>query len=531
MVSAELPAEEEDAHLRELVLKFNQHPRNHLDSPMSRCYKDGRCIYDYPQPLREANELSQFMGKVLLRRRKEEDRWTVPYMPYLLKLLECHVNVEITSTVNVFLYLYKYLFKGPDRTLFAFSENGIDEAKEYIKGRYLSSSEAAWRIFQFDVTTKEPSVLNLRVHLPERNLHQMYRTKTLSSEASDLLRYFARPANSIFDNITFQQYFRDWRFICSSIAPPSNCRSFLEVPQGRGTNQFPQKRVIERTNRKPVTRLATVSVKAGELFYLRAILAHKAGRSYKDLRTVEGQVYPTFHDAAKAMHLFDSEDEPAQALAEAVANHRSPPSIRFLFAQVIITFPTGDTALTLFQRYQDALTVDFVNRTGSAEIALNQALNEIGIHLAAQGGKLSDYGLPDPGVKSNEVADEYALFEDRVDLLLEQSYQQRQLLNPEQLLAYQTILCSVYSDDNICPIHHRETCRTGERVFFLDGKAGRGKTFVINTIVNHVRGHERIVLIAGSTALSVTLYEGGRTAHNLFGIPVSEVSTFFDLIE
>lgn len=58
--------------------------------------------------------------------------------------------------------------------------------------------------------------------------------------------------------------------------------------------------------------------------------------------------------------------------------------------------------------------------------------------------------------------------------------------------------------------------------FFLDGKAGRGKTFSVNAIYNRIRGQGRISCITGTTALSVTLYERGRTAHSMFGIPVNK---------
>lgn len=102
VISAEIPSEQEDPELRELVLRFNQHPQNHLQNPESRCNKDSRCIWGFPQPIRDRNELNEF-GRVLYRRRKEEDRWTPAYLPFLTRLLRCHINVDVTSTVNIFL--------------------------------------------------------------------------------------------------------------------------------------------------------------------------------------------------------------------------------------------------------------------------------------------------------------------------------------------------------------------------------------------------------------------------------------------
>jgi hypothetical protein len=58
--------------------------------------------------------------------------------------------------------------------------------------------------------------------------------------------------------------------------------------------------------------------------------------------------------------------------------------------------------------------------------------------------------------------------------------------------------------------------------YFLNGKAGKKKTFLVNAICNRIRGAGHIACITGLTAFSVTLYERGRTAHSMFGIPVRE---------
>ncbi|RPB28024.1 hypothetical protein L211DRAFT_778561, partial [Terfezia boudieri ATCC MYA-4762] len=81
----------------------------------------------------------------------------IPYIPTLSRALNCHLHVDIYFTVNVFMYLYKYLFKGPDHTTFNMYNPNIDdidhdEFKDYIHGRYLSSSEAVWQIFGYHIT-------------------------------------------------------------------------------------------------------------------------------------------------------------------------------------------------------------------------------------------------------------------------------------------------------------------------------------------------------------------------------------------
>jgi hypothetical protein len=44
-----------------------------------------------------------------------DNRWIVPYNPYLSARYAAHINVEIASTITAVKYLYKYIYKGSDR--------------------------------------------------------------------------------------------------------------------------------------------------------------------------------------------------------------------------------------------------------------------------------------------------------------------------------------------------------------------------------------------------------------------------------
>ena len=56
---------------------------------------------------------------------KLDNRWVVPYNPYLCLKFYAHVNVEICSTVRAVKYLYKYVYKGHDRAILDF-QTGLD---------------------------------------------------------------------------------------------------------------------------------------------------------------------------------------------------------------------------------------------------------------------------------------------------------------------------------------------------------------------------------------------------------------------
>lgn len=58
----------------------------------------------------------------------------------------------------------------------------------------------------------------------------------------------------------------------------------------------------------------------------------------------------------------------------------------------------------------------------------------------------------------------------------------------------------------------------------IDGRAGRGKTYLLYPVIGALRKLDEIVLVSASSAFAAKNYPGGRTAHYLYGIPVDEHS-------
>ena len=44
-----------------------------------------------------------------------DNHWIVPFNPFLSMKYKAHINVEVCSTITALKYLYKYVYKGPDR--------------------------------------------------------------------------------------------------------------------------------------------------------------------------------------------------------------------------------------------------------------------------------------------------------------------------------------------------------------------------------------------------------------------------------
>ncbi|KAK9689010.1 hypothetical protein RND81_09G027900 [Saponaria officinalis] len=112
-VSAEIPSESE-VHLRKAVLRHMMHgPCGQLNLEC-QCMKHkgamGKCKYGYPKKFMD-NTSNNSEGYPMYRRRnsveaaiirkhKLDNRWVIPYNPYLLALFDCHLNVEVCSTIQ-----------------------------------------------------------------------------------------------------------------------------------------------------------------------------------------------------------------------------------------------------------------------------------------------------------------------------------------------------------------------------------------------------------------------------------------------
>ncbi|CAL5428117.1 unnamed protein product [Camellia sinensis] len=79
-------------------------------------------------------------------------------------------------------------------------------------------------------------------------------------------------------------------------------------------------------------------------------------------------------------------------------------------------------------------------------------------------------------------------------------------LNNGQRTAYNAITSSVFESK--------------ETIFFLNGGAGTGKTFLYNTIALKCRSLGHIVVVVASSGIASLLLVGGRTAHSTFSIPL-----------
>ena len=182
-------------------------------NPQAPCMKGGKCSKKFPKEFVDktfiATKLEYFIlkinnisliislsylksGYVIYRRRQDnkmivkgeiqyDNRSVVPYNLFFTTKYNCHINLEICNSIQAVKYLYKYVYKGSDQVSMqmqqsdAILKNQIvppkstniakNEIKNFTDARYVSASEACWRIYNFKNSSQYPSTVPLDVDL------------------------------------------------------------------------------------------------------------------------------------------------------------------------------------------------------------------------------------------------------------------------------------------------------------------------------------------------------------------------------
>ncbi|XP_021992170.2 uncharacterized protein LOC110888986 [Helianthus annuus] len=186
-ISAELPSELDDPMAFDVVRKQTMHgPCGELN-PSSSCMHNGICGKGYPKTYCDQTFIrndgwpcykrpnNSRVVKVGSQDIKLDNRFVVPYNRDLLVKYGCHINVEWCNQGMLVKYLFGYINKGPDcvtavlegaqnRTSFESLLHNENEIEEYLNCRYISSSEACWKLFQFDMRYRDIPVERLPFH-------------------------------------------------------------------------------------------------------------------------------------------------------------------------------------------------------------------------------------------------------------------------------------------------------------------------------------------------------------------------------
>ncbi|GMF18230.1 unnamed protein product [Phytophthora fragariaefolia] len=322
LVSAEDPDKEANPDLYEMVMTCMMHGPCGPANPDSPCMKDGKCTKGFPKPLLEVTQANLDEFPLYRRRRREPgvlifndrqydnetvNQWVVLYNAYLCQTYDCHINVEVCTTIGEIKYLCKYLYKGSDRAVLTIeavhdpSEPRSDpnEILRFLNDRYISPVEAAMRILTYEIQGKNDAVTTLTVPLEGGQM-------VVFQPNDDPDRVLGRAGSTMLTSI-FE--------LCASPEPEDEIAKtmlYQEIP-----NEF------------------------------------SWDAKGKNLRTVDGVVHPTFQAAAMHSGFLENDQEWIACMSEASA-FRMPYQLRQLFATLLVYSQVSDVR-SLWDQFYDEL--------------------------------------------------------------------------------------------------------------------------------------------------------------------------------
>lgn len=190
---AEIP-NEMNPILYQFMLRHNMHNLCGGFNPSAVCMDDKTCTKHFPKQFVKKTAHHKAQLYVTYRRRSPDcgegtaswtyrlpggqtmtrqiDRsWALPYSPQLSITFQRHINVVLCAPrVGGIKSFFKYVCKKNDRVSIWLvgRQQHYNEIGQFQDAQYFSASEAHWRLFQFEIIDKHPSVARLDVHLENR---------------------------------------------------------------------------------------------------------------------------------------------------------------------------------------------------------------------------------------------------------------------------------------------------------------------------------------------------------------------------
>ena len=531
-VSAEVPDPEADPELHAIVSTKMVHGPCGALNPRAACMRDGACSKKFPKSFQRETVVPE-RGYPLYQRTAPEDggftteprrqrgadahrldsRWVVPYNPFLLRALKAHVNVEVISHSTACIkYVVKYVNKGTDQATYAvvWTDDGdLDEVTTYQHTRYLGSMEATWRILDLPLHEHHPTVDRLDLHLSDEDRRVQFRDDAnlhavlQHQKPSKLTAFFVLCATDAFAETLLYTEVPKYYAWHKTAAKWERRKKGTRHPTVRGI-------VVTDT----LARIYTTTPRAGDLYYLRLLLMRVPGpTSFRDLRTVDGEVLPTMQQACSARGLLEDGLHWDRAMAEATTS-QFPGCLRLLFAIILAEGGATCDPVRLWTAHQVAMSQDIVRRQEqlradgrphmSEEEVTHETLRRVGRCLQRLCGRtVGSFGLPEPPA-APQAADAEPEF-DRHQL---EAYvvDNEQRLTADQRVVYDEVVSRLANG-------------TGG-VIFLQAPGGCGKTFLENVLLAKVRSQGEAAVAVATSGIAACLLDGGTTAHFRFRIPL-----------
>ncbi|XP_066910494.1 uncharacterized protein [Clytia hemisphaerica] len=492
LICAQLPDPETEPELYEIIKSNMIHGPCGALNDRSPCMIDGSCSKGFPKSFNDETVMNvdgypsyhrPDNGRtVRVRNLDLDNRWVVPYCPYLCKKYNAHINLEACVSIKAVKYLYKYIYKGHDTAHIEIAERiDHDEIRTFLDARYVSAPEACWRLFAFPMHTQSHTVIRLAVHLP--NFQRVYFREGEEENAAD------RAGNN-------ETMLTAW-FLLNQNDPTARQILYPVFIKSRNGNKW---KVRERGHGTVISRMYNAGIREGERYFLRVLLLHVPGAtSFEYLRTFDGEIYPTFREACLARGLLADDNIWVETLNE-VVHVATPAKIRRTFCTILIHGEPNNPA-ELWESFKEHMIQDFLRHHSELQ-AEQMTLSNIANMLHQFRKSLQDFNLPDFDIEIVQEQPNAAANRVEADRV-------RPSLNEAQTTIADAVINALSNNDF-----------NSAKLFFIDGPGGCGKTYTYNYIIKEARAQSFTVSTSSWTGIAATLLDGGKTCHSLFKLPV-----------
>ena len=548
IVATELPGRD-CPDLRAKVLRHMIH-NDCLTAPSECmcCQRTGRCRWQFPHSFRDATTWSdnELYPKYMRRNipgnwehtangRVITNEWVASYNAYLLSKYDCHLNVEVCASLEAVRYLYKYIYKGPDRAnIRVIHQRTGDEVSMYQDMRYFGSCESVWRLLRFGLYYTRPSVERLPLHL-DGQMNVVFRPGN-EARAADRV-----PVSKLLDWLQFcrapnHTYLpREWRDLTYPQFP-----GFFTHHRQRGWRGR-----AHRDRFRPVGRLPPASLADEELFFLRRWLCHvTCGEMHDHLRFLQANTtvvqapcvadlmmgHPSFKALCIDKGLADDDNEWHWAMAQA-AIYESSRNMRSLFVQIVVFNQPSDAA-NIFDEFWEycydsrdlaSYAADIDRFAGVTDVMAPAQRTSERLRLRRivayklMRDELRAEGCIDWRTQLPMTEDELAVVNalearQQEPLVIRTATNYNASLEAEEYNRLRSNISSQPSQLSVLDIVE-DALRSGRgALLFLSAYAGCGKTYIEKAILALVRSQGRIALAVASTGIAALLLPGGNIA-------------------
>ncbi|CAM9444742.1 unnamed protein product, partial [Ectocarpus fasciculatus] len=406
--------------------------------------------------------------------------------------------------------LLRYIYKGSDRSSFAITEvadDTIDTIKQWKSLRCLTATEAAWRCTINEMHFRQPAAEGIYLH--DRRTSAQTRMDGSTPKPTLLERYFHRPTDPNFDAVDIVQYHSQFG---ASKSPPryADGRCWSEAPWDDDSNQLQVYRRRPTPTTTKIFFLGAPRVAQGDTFYLWLLLKNgSTPRSFDDALSVSGVEYPTFKEAASAAGFLDDPllNEAAFALEEAVQSYTTPKQLRRLFVLLVRSdFPVA----TAFDKFYPHMIEERWKEQHSNVFAQKvELLQDLQRRLVAEGCKhLSHLGIDVPDgfdlTDSHLQRERTKQFFNQKEADIDTVRDALRIFTAEQRQIFDKVL---------------DACRCGrDALFDIRGRAGSGKTVLLNAIGAQSRLDGHLTAPTASTGFAALNQTFGLTFHRTFDV-------------